>query len=84
MIDLASSVLPTPVGPAKNITPRGRPRRLDICAPLSPMTERIRMSSALRTACSWPLTRLVSSFSPSAMRARMTCDFHGLLGVPFL
>ena len=49
-IDLASSVLPTPVGPAKNSTPCGRALELFDSAPVSPMHDLMRMSTALRIA----------------------------------
>ena len=66
----ASSVLPTPVGPAKNSTPRGRLPAERACAPVSPITERIRMSIALVAAARWPFTRSSMNGSAPAMRSR--------------
>jgi len=54
VIVFASSVLPTPVGPARKATPRGRlPRR----AFPAPVMARFTISSMCVTAASCPLTR---------------------------
>ena len=58
------SVLPTPVGPAKNSTPRGRVPVPDVCAPVRFMTERTRMPRLFLTAVCWPLSRLPMISSP--------------------
>ena len=70
--DLASSVLPTPVGPAKNSTPCGRVAWPPLCAPVRPIELRIKMSSDFRMAAAWPSTRTPSAshFRGEYSRAR--------------
>jgi len=64
---LASSVLPTPVGPARKATPRGLPPwRL---AP-TPVTARLMMSIMCTTAWSWPFNLSLLKRSPSRILDR--------------
>ena len=68
--DLASSVLPTPVGPRKRNDPVGR------LGSEMPARDRRTASDTARTACFWPISRsprwasMLSSFSVSPCSSR--------------
>ena len=61
---LASSVLPTPVGPRNSSTPSGRSK-----PPLSGPLFRTSRRASARTACSWPTTRRARRASRSWKRS---------------
>ena len=73
--DLASSVLPTPVGPKNKNEPIGR------CSSLIPLLLRRIARATAETALSWPITRLCKRLSRLA-NWRVSLRFIWVTGTP--
>ena len=79
---LAVSVLPVPVGPAKNSTPLGLPVPEEF-APFSPVTARLMTSSERSSAVSCPLMRFWKSVF-AVLRLSIDSFAHGFSWMPYL
>ena len=79
---LASSVLPVPVGPAKNITPLGFMPE-ECCKPLRPVIARVNTSMAFSMAVSCPFTRFSIRAFPS-VKPSSPSFFQGFSRMPNL